>query len=575
MALDFNFLVGGEAGQGVQSVSFVLSKIMMRGGYNVYSDQDFESRIRGGHSFSRVRVSNKPVAALSEKIDVLLALNEETIDLHRKEMKDGAVAIFDGESIKKDFGDGETFLNVPLVRLATEAAQNRLMSNTAAIGAAVGLVDFDFNLLAGMLREQFTRHGSEVAEGNVKAAQAGYDYARQHCPEKFTRRIKPIGNGDNRLLLTGHEAVALGAMAAGCKFVSGYPMTPTTSILEYIAGQSKSFNIPVIQAEDEISAMCMVVGAGYAGVRAMTATSGGGFCLMVEGLSLAGMTETPCVVVLGQRPGPAIGLPTRTEQGELWFALHAGHGEFPRAVLAPANVEDAFWKTVKAFNLAEKYQTPAIILTDHDLANSYLSVPRFDLAQVKIDRGQLLSDEEVSKLTEYKRHLFTDSGISPRALPLQGKVLVATDSDEHNEEGHIIEDAETRKRMMLKRMRKQEGMKSEIDKPIIHRKRGAKAVLVGWGSTYGAIKEAQELLGKEGVAVNVLHLNEIWPFPDKAVASMIEDSVKSVVIESNATGQLARLIRTETGIKATGTILKFDGRPFSAEYIIDELKDVL
>jgi len=304
----------------------------------------------------------------------------------------------------------------------------------------------------------------------------------------------------------------------------------------------------------------------------MTATSGGGFCLMVEGLSLAGMTETPIVVVLSQRPGPAIGLPTRSEQGELEFALYAGHGEFPRALLAPADVSDAFWLAVKAFNLAEKYQTPVIILTDHNLANSYETVTPFDLKQVKIDRGLLLSEEEVNQLKEYKRHLITESGISPRALPLQGKSLVVTDSDEHNEEGHIIEDADTRTRMMLKRMRKMDGLRTELGKPRMEQKPGAEFTLVGWGSTYGAIKEAADLLQAEGTAVNILHLNELCPFPTEAVAAMMGDSIKSVVIENNATGQLARLIRTETGIKATANMLKFDGRPFSPQYIVNELK---
>ena len=293
---------------------------------------------------------------------------------------------------------------------------------------------------------------------------------------------------------------------------------------------------------------------------------------MVEGLSLAGMTETPIVVVLAQRPGPAIGLPTRTEQGDLEFALHAGHGEFPRAVLAPATIEDAFHVTIKAFNLAEKYQIPVIILTDQHLASSYNTVEKFDLSQVKVERGQLLSEEEANNLTEYKRHQFTESGISPRALPLQGKALVVTDSDEHDEAGHMIEDAETRTRMVLKRLRKLNGLRSELGQPRLHQTPKAEITLIGWGSTYGAIKEAATLLQKDGVAANVLHLNELWPFPAEAVSSVLDSANKSMVIENNATGQLARLIRRETGHKVNASILKFDGRPFSPEYIVRELK---
>ena len=297
---------------------------------------------------------------------------------------------------------------------------------------------------------------------------------------------------------------------------------------------------------------------------------------MVEGLALAGMTETPAVVVLGQRPGPATGLPTRTEQGELWFALHAGHGEFPRAVMAPATTEEAFQCTVKAFNLAEKYQTPVIVLTDHHLATSYATVDRFDLKQVKIDRGELLSDDEANGITDYKRHLVTDSGISPRAFPGQGKALVVTDSDEHDEAGHMIEDAETRNQQHLKRLRKNNGLKDEIMKPKFKQEPDAELTLIGWGSTYGAIKEAADLLKKDGTAVNTLNFSEIWPFPTEFIASVLSSGSRGVVIEGNATAQLVGLIRRETGYEAGNTILKFDGRPFSPEEIVGRLqKEVL
>ena len=304
----------------------------------------------------------------------------------------------------------------------------------------------------------------------------------------------------------------------------------------------------------------------------MVATSGGGFCLMVEGLALAGITETPIVVVLGQRPGPATGMPTRTEQGELWFALHAGHGEFPRAILTPATAEEAFYAIIKAFNLAEKYQTPVIVLTDHHLATSYATVERFNLKQVKIDRGELLSDEELDRLTDYKRHRVTETGVSPRVLPGQGKALVVTDSDEHNEAGHLIEDAETRNRQNLKRLRKQNGLKAEISSPKFHKVPNAQFTLIGWGSTYGAIKGAADLLQKDGIVVNQLHLSEIWPFPEEEVSSALNNGSKSIVIESNATAQMAQLIRRETGHKVSSNILKFDGRPFSPQEIVDRLK---
>jgi len=319
--------------------------------------------------------------------------------------------------------------------------------------------------------------------------------------------------------------------------------------------------------------MNMAVGAGYTGVRAMVATSGGGFALMVEGLALAGMTETPVVAVLGQRPGPATGLPTRTEQAELWFALHAGHGEFPRAVLAPSTAEEAFYAAIKAFNLAEKYQTPVVILTDHHLASSYATVERFDLSRVKIERGELLSDEAAGEITDYRRHLITSSGISPRALPGQGKALVVTDSDEHDEAGHMIEDAVTRNMQVQKRLRKLNGLRREITEPELKTSSGAAATLIGWGSTRGAIKEAAEMLKEDGRPVNTLHISEIWPFPAEAVAAALGKSSKNIVIEGNATSQMAGLIRRETGIKVDASILKFDGRPFSAVEIVNRLRE--
>jgi len=571
MAVDISFVVGGEAGQGIQSMSFVLGKTLMRGGYEVLITQDFESRIRGGHSFARVRAAERHIQATSEKIDILIALNAETIDLHKGEMDAAGLVICDRGKLKTGDKNGDNFLDIPLERLAVEKGGDRLMSNIVTIGAVVGLINYDFGLLADVLGEEFGRHGDKTVEGNRAAARAGYEYASQHFADRTSPRVAPRGPTE-KIMMTGNEAVALGAMVAGCKFVSGYPMTPTTSILEYIAEKGRRFNIPVVQAEDEISAANMVVGAAYAGARAMTATSGGGFCLMVEALSLAAMTETPMVVVLGQRPGPAIGLPTRTEQSDLEFALYGGHGGFRRPVLAPSGVAEAFWLTVKAFNIAEKYQTPVILITDHDLADCYNTVERFDLKKAKVDRGQTISDEEAASLTNYKRHLITESGISPRALPMQGNSLVVTDSDEHDEEGHMIEDAETRTRMVLKRQRKFDRLQDDIDEPTITLRPNSEFTLIGWGSTYGAIKEAAELLEADGIAASVLHLNALWPFPVDAVTRALAHSPKAFVIESNATGQLARLMRAETGIKAHKSILKFDGRSFSPQYIVNSLK---
>lgn len=567
MTVDINFMVGGEAGQGVQSVGFLLAKTLARGGYQVFADQDYESRIRGGHNFFRVRARDSRVGAIAEPLDMLITLDKASIGLHQEELTTEGVIVFDSESVK-DIGSNASRLGVPFAKLAEEKGGGKRMANTVALGAALGLVKYDLELLAQVLLDHFGT--GEVADGNVRAARAGYDYAQQNFSGDFAYQLNPFV-ANPRMLLTGNDAIALGAIAAGCKFMAAYPMTPVTSIMEYISGKASDLGLVMVPAEDEIAAVNMVIGASYAGVRAMTATSGGGFCLMVEGLGLAGMTETPLVVIYGQRPGPAIGLPTRTEQGDLEFALYASHGEFPRAVLAPATVEDAFWLTIKAFNLAEKYQLPVILLTDHHLASSYATVEQFDLSRVTIERGLLFSADKASP-AEYQRHKITESGISPRAFPGQEGALVVTDSDEHDESGHLIEDAETRTKMMQKRLGKLVSLKKEIAPPQLYGPEKAETTLLGWGSTYGAIREAVDLLRRENVSVNLLHLNELWPFPAEGVNSVLDQSRQSYVIENNATGQLSHLIQAETGREMRGRILKYDGRPFTPAYLVRELK---
>jgi len=566
MPVDFNFMVGGEAGQGVQSVGFLLAKVFARGGYHVFADQDYESRVRGGHNFFRVRVSDGRVGAIAEDLDILIALNRDSIELHQVELAHGGVVIFDGENIK-DTGDNASLFSVPLERLARERAGDRVMNNTVALGAALALVDYDLEILNNLLAEYFGK--GKIAENNIEAARAGYEYAQAERKGSI-RRLRPVSN-IKRMLLTGNEAISLGAIAAGCKFMSAYPMTPASSIMEYIAAKSEDFDLVMVHAEDEIAAVNMAIGAGYAGVRAMTATSGSGFCLMVEGIGLAGITETPVVIINAQRPGPAVGLPTRTEQGDLQFVIHAHHGDFPRAVLAPATIEGAFWVTVKAFNWAEKYQLPVIILTDHYLASSYATVAPFDLAQVTIDHGPLFSvkDDEPS---EYMRHRITPSGISLRAFPELSKALVVTDCDEHDEEGHLTEDAGERTAQVQKRLRKMFSLRQDVSQPQLYGSKKANTTLIGWGSTYGAIHEAVDMLRRDGASINLLHLDELWPFPAEIVADVLSTAHNSYVIENNATGQLARLIKAETGRDVSGKILKFDGRPFTPAYVAEAVR---
>ncbi len=566
MRVDFSFMVGGEAGQGVQSVGFLLARVFSRGGYHVFADQDYESRVRGGHNFFRIRISTAEVGAIAEDIDILVALNKETIDLHRPKMAQGGIIVYDGDQTQGVTGDSH-LLRVPLERLAEERAGGKLMINTVALGAALSLVNYDLGILEKVLEDRFGK--GQVAKQNVAAAQAGYDYVQSEHKGDF--HTLESCTPTNRMLLTGNEALSLGAIAAGCKFMAAYPMTPASSIMEYLAAKSEDLDLVMVHAEDEIAAINMAVGAGYAGVRAMTATSGSGLCLMVEGIGLAAITETPVVIVDGQRPGPAVGLPTRTEQADLQFVLHAHHGDFARVVLAPATVEDAFWTTVKAFNWAEKYQLPVIILTDQHLASSYATVDQFDLAKVAIDRGLLYSENDADP-QEYMRHRVTKSGISPRAFPGLGEALVITDCDEHDESGHLTEDAELRTAQVRKRLRKFHPLKEEAGTPRGYGPQGAQITLVGWGSTCGAIREAVDILRRDELDVNMLHLNELWPFPTQALVDAIGKTRSTYVIESNATGQLARLIKTETGHDVGGRILKYDGRPFTPAHIVEAVR---
>ena len=567
MPTDFNFMVGGEAGQGVQSVGFLLAKVFARGGYHIFADQDYESRVRGGHNFFRVRISNNRIGAIAEDVDILIALDSKSIELHQAEVSSRGIIIFDGERVKGVSSNNGSLLAMPLEKLAEEKAEGKLMLNTVALGAALSVVNYDLGMLDTVLADHFGR--GEVGNKNIAAAKAGYDYVQSERKGKF-REIKPLSEG-KRMLLTGNEAISLGAIAAGCKFMAAYPMTPASSIMEYIAAKSRELDLVMVHTEDEIAAINMAIGAAYAGVRAMTATSGSGLCLMVEGIGLAGITETPVVIVDGQRPGPAVGLPTRTEQADLQFVLHAHHGDFPRAVLAPATIRDAFWVTINAFNWAEKYQLPVIILTDQHLASSHTTVDPLDLSKVTIDRGVLFSDKEDDP-SKYMRHRVTKSGISPRAFPGLGKALVVTDCDEHDEEGHLTEDAQERTAQVRKRLRKSLLLEREIGIPRKYGSRGAEMTLIGWGSTYGAIHEAVDILRKAGASVNMLHLSELWPFPTTAVADAISKTRNSYVIENNATGQLARLIKAETGHDVSGRILKFDGRPFTPAYIAEAVR---
>ncbi len=571
--MDYSIKIGGEAGQGIQTIGDTLARVFSRAGYHVFTHQDYQSRIRGGHNFFQIRFSDKPVMASRDRIDIIVALDKESILLHEKELSENGFILYDSSTLKQKH-DKSNFLDIPFGSLAIEHGGSRIMANTVATGAVLGMLRLSSDILIGIIETTFKKKGEDIIKANINAARSGYDFAVKQCL-KCSFTTAPFSKP--RMLMAGVDAIALGAIASGCKFYSAYPMTPSTGIMNYLAGKGEEYGIIVEQAEDEIAAINMALGASFAGVRAMTGTAGGGFALMVEGLSLAGMTETPVVIALGQRPAPATGLPTRTEQADLLFAIHAAHGEFPRVVYAPGTPEQAFYLTNKAFDMAEKYQVPAFVLFDQYLADSEWTYDGFDVSSVRF-KDYRIRGEEFKKLASYKRHAFTDSGVSPLGVPGDSKNVVVTDSDEHDEEGHIIEDAETRTKMVQKRLIKKSSLiREEIEPPRLYGGSQPEILIVGWGSTYGVLREAVDVLSRDK-STALMHFTEIYPFPSAGgfdYLRVLRNARLSVCVENNATGEFARLIRAETGFEFKYKINKYDGRPFTVDGLLKEINLML
>lgn len=569
--MDYTIKIGGEAGQGIQTIGDTLAKVFSRSGYHVFTHQDYESRVRGGHNFYQVRFSEREIMASRDGVDILIALDRESIDLHGKEVSEGGHVIHDSSSIGPVEGSSVsgTLLDIPFVALAEQHGGSKIMANTVATGAVLGMLGMKADVLTEIVRDTFKKKGETVIEANIRAVAAGRDFAVKEC---LKCAFVPADPGAPKLLISGTEAVGLGAIASGCRFYSAYPMTPSTGVMNYIADHEKEYGIVVEQAEDEISAINMALGASFAGVRAMTGTSGGGLALMVEGISLAGITETPVVIALGQRPGPATGFPTRTEQGELQFVIYTAHGEFPRIVFAPGSPEQALLLTNKAFDLAEKYQVPAFVIFDQYLADTTWTYDKLDMERLKVHDYRLRGDA-LGALQEYKRHGYTESGVTPLGVPGASRHLIVTDSDEHDEEGHIVEDAETRIRMTDKRIfRKLPLIRDEISPPLVYGDPSPDVLLAGWGSMFGLMKEAVDVLSKKKIAM--LHFSEVYPFPPPGkqdFLSLLGKAKTAVCIEQNATGQFARLMRAETGFVFGKQISRYDGRPFTLEGIVQEI----
>ncbi|MBT9136049.1 MAG: 2-oxoglutarate oxidoreductase subunit KorA [Firmicutes bacterium] len=558
-----NIVIGGAAGQGMDTIAHLLGKTLTRLGYGVLLSKDYMSRVRGGHNFSLLRVGSTTPWALATDIDILVALNEETYVVHHKKLRPRASVIFDNALFALPAQE-QRGLPTPLGSLA-RAAGGAILASTVATGAVLSLLGLALPTAEGLIREMFAE---ALVEQNIAAFRAGYSAL---LPARPVVAPLPEATPETpQIFIDGNQALGMAALASGCRFLAAYPMTPATGIMTYLAAKQQQYGLVVEQAEDEIAAINMVLGASYAGLRSMTSTSGGGFALMVEGLSLAGMTETPIVVVLAMRPGPATGLPTRTEQGDLNFAIFGGHGEFPRAVLSATNLEDAFYRLNKAFTLADKYQVPVIFLTDQDFADTARSIRPYDFSRLVYARH--LATEETAP-SPYQRYRLTEDGLSPRAYPGQfaGEVVLA-DSDEHDEDGHIIEDGAMRKRMMDKRMLKQNALANEMSEPEVYGSTGAEILLIGWGSTYGALREAIDSLQARGKNAAMLHFSDLWPLPLNNVTTLLPQAQYSFCIEGNATGQFSALLRRESGLQTTHLLLKYDGRPWSGEEIVREVE---
>ena len=569
-----NWKMGGKAGEGIMSAGLMFSKCATRGGLNVYNYTEYPSVIKGGHNTYQVKVDDKEVYFISKKIDLLVALDKESVDLHKADLQAGGGIIYDPDAIKLNSQDLPQIklCPIPLEKIALEQ-KNRILKNTVALGATLGLLDYDLEILSSMLGEMFQKKGEEVVKMNIGAAKAGYDYAKKNFGD-FGYKLERV-KSKPKMVLSGNEAIACGMQAAGCKFYSAYPMTPSTGVLHFLKAKEKSYNMVVLQSEDEISAIAMAIGANYSGARGATGTAGGGFCLMVEHLGLAAITETPIVVVESQRPGPATGLPTWTEQGDLRFLIHAAQGEFPRVILAPGDTTEAFYLTTEAFNLAEKYQLPVIILSDNLLSESFESVNEFDLKKVKINRGEIISETELAKMNNFLRYKLTKSGISPRSLPGMAGGLYNANSDEHDEYGTTTEESEMRIKMNDKRFAKLKLLEKEIPKPKLYGDKDAKITLIGWGSTKKPILEALKFFREEGIKVRFLHYTYLWPFAHQGLEKIFDSSKKTIILENNKTGQLAQLIREFTCLRPDHEILKYDGRPFYPEEIVERVKKLI
>ncbi len=578
--VDIQWMIGGEAGYGIMTVGVMMAKILTRLGMSVFDYVEYPSLIRGGHNAYYVRASDTEIFSQKRPIDILVALNRETIDKHKHELSENAAVVYDPNVTKvepNEFASTVLLVAVPLLEITKQVGADRLMINTVSVGASLALFYSDYQILQDMLQGIFGRKGESVVAINVNTSKAGFDYVVKNFAGKFSQVVEK--KEQKNLLIGGAEALAIGAIRAGVKFAAIYPMTPINGVLTTLTAYALKYNIVVKEPEDEIAGINMAIGASFAGVRSLAATSGGGFSLMVEGLGLAAQTEVPLVIIEGMRPGPATGFPTWTGQGDLRFVMHAAQDDFPRIVVAPGDFLEAFTYTMQAFNLAEKYQLLVIVLTDKYLNEGHgtVATEKFKIqnSKFKIERGKILTDQEAEQQTDYKRYAFVADGISPRSIPGQKGGIGLSGSDEHDERGLYNEEAENRIKMMDKRFAKLEQAIKEFSTPVLYGEKEASLTILGFGSTKLPVLEAMKWLKAEGITVNFLQVAFLHPFPDEQVSQIIKNAKKTLVIEGNKTGQFEGLIRERIGLSINHNFRKYDGRPFYPEEIVEKVKSLL
>ena len=589
MKQTFAVAIGGAAGQGVATPGDIFAKIFSRRGLSLNAYNAYQSIIRGGHTLLTIRTGPQLVTNMGDRIDLMIPLNQDTMDRHLKLLKSGAACIYNADTIKPgDAAAGVQLCPLPVSELA-DITRNKVAQNTLAMGAGLNMMGIGFTALEEVLREQFKKKGEAVVAENIGVARAGYDYAAAH----FTAFPNPLPKTEKQYaVLSGNIAMAMGGAAAGVKFYCAYPMSPSTGVLHWMAAHARKAGIMVRQVEDEIGVINMAIGAAQAGVRSMCATSGGGFALMSEGLGMSAMIETPVVVIDCQRAGPSTGVPTKTEQGDLWQMLGAAFGDYPRVIAAPLDIADCFNLIPEMFNLVDRFQCPGLVLCDLLLSEGRLGVDPKDLDfSPSIDRGEIIlpldgngangngTSAGTGTNGGYKRYRFTESGISPRAVPGVPGHIHTVATDEHMEDGVLISDEFTnpikRRAMMEKRMRKVAGIEAAVPPPSLWGPRDADVTLIGWGSTKGVIEEACQLLNEEGISANQLQIRWLVPLHGEAILDLLKGARHTIIVENNYSGQFARYLRSETSFVPNGSIRKYDGEPFMPHHIVEAVKEQL